>query len=51
LKPSPQDPAKSTEATVSGNFVKERLIPIRLESGDLMEPSYTKLEDPQPPKR
>ena len=47
---SPENPAKN-KISEPPKSAKERIIPIRLESsGEDLMPTFTKLEDPEPPK-
>ena len=47
---SPKQTSGGAGKKETGNGVKERIIPIRLETGEEIMPIFTKLEEPEPPK-
>jgi len=48
-KDSPSKISSVKRGNVQNSSLKERIIPIRLDSGEEIMPIYTKLEEPEPP--
>ena len=47
---SPTNDSAQSTSKEAAQDAKERIIPIRLETGEEIMPVFTQLEDPEPPK-